>query len=292
MPALVGHEPITDEALVLKTWDFGEADRLSTLLTPHHGLIKVLVKGAKKPKSKLAAATAVLTQARLSWVPPKSHALGWGKLTQVSSQQGFEALRQEGTLLSVAQTAIGWLLLMEGANPDDYEALYHGLLEILNRLNAVAQSYLEKPTPQTLDSACWQGLLLLLNYGWGHWQRWGQVPSLTGCVRSGEVMCNNKAVQAFSVHEGGLVTVGERSGTVPVSSKTLLWLEAALTTSNAKSTHPDWDTGLRALRFMRYYSEQLAERPLKAADWLLESLNWVANQSVTDTGLQAPVTVN
>lgn len=38
-------------AIILKRRDFGEADRLLTILTPHHGKLDVIAKGARKPTS-------------------------------------------------------------------------------------------------------------------------------------------------------------------------------------------------------------------------------------------------
>jgi DNA repair protein RecO (recombination protein O) len=45
---------ITTPALVLKAIDFQESSRIVTLLTPEHGKIAVMVRGARKPKSKFA----------------------------------------------------------------------------------------------------------------------------------------------------------------------------------------------------------------------------------------------
>jgi DNA repair protein RecO (recombination protein O) len=42
------------QAIVLKRQDFSEADRLATILTPDLGKVKAIVKGARKPLSKLA----------------------------------------------------------------------------------------------------------------------------------------------------------------------------------------------------------------------------------------------
>ncbi len=39
------------EAIILKRRDFGEADRLLTIITPGHGKIDVIAKGARKPTS-------------------------------------------------------------------------------------------------------------------------------------------------------------------------------------------------------------------------------------------------
>lgn len=45
----------SSEAIVLRRTDFGEADRIVTLLTPELGRIGALAKGVRKPASKLAA---------------------------------------------------------------------------------------------------------------------------------------------------------------------------------------------------------------------------------------------
>ena len=41
------------EAVVLRARDLGEADRLLILLTPAWGKVRAVVRGARKPKSKL-----------------------------------------------------------------------------------------------------------------------------------------------------------------------------------------------------------------------------------------------
>src|SRR5579859_2809673 len=42
------------EAIVLKTLDLGEADRILTLLTRHFGKVKAVAKGIRRPTSRLA----------------------------------------------------------------------------------------------------------------------------------------------------------------------------------------------------------------------------------------------
>lgn len=42
------------EAIVLRRTNYGEADRILTLLTPDHGMVGAIAKGVRKPKSKLA----------------------------------------------------------------------------------------------------------------------------------------------------------------------------------------------------------------------------------------------
>ena len=51
----------TTEGLVIKEMKIGESDRLVTLFTREHGIIKAFASGAKNIKSKKAAATSMLT---------------------------------------------------------------------------------------------------------------------------------------------------------------------------------------------------------------------------------------
>lgn len=48
-------------AIVLKRTDYGEADRIITLLTPNHGKFSTLAKGVRKIKSKLAGGVELFT---------------------------------------------------------------------------------------------------------------------------------------------------------------------------------------------------------------------------------------
>ena len=44
---------IQTEAIVLKSFDFGDADRIFTILTSNNGIIRVVAKGVRKPKSRM-----------------------------------------------------------------------------------------------------------------------------------------------------------------------------------------------------------------------------------------------
>src|SRR5215469_4585118 len=47
-------QSIRTEAIILRRTNYGEADRILNLLTPHDGKISAIAKGVRKPKSKLA----------------------------------------------------------------------------------------------------------------------------------------------------------------------------------------------------------------------------------------------
>ncbi len=54
-----------DEGVVLRRVDYGEADRVLTVLTRHHGKVGVLARGVRKSGSRLAAHTDLFTRSTL-----------------------------------------------------------------------------------------------------------------------------------------------------------------------------------------------------------------------------------
>ena len=59
----MGSRTYRAEAIVLKTLDLGEADRILTLLTRHFGKVKVVAKGIRRPTSRLAGYAEPLSHA-------------------------------------------------------------------------------------------------------------------------------------------------------------------------------------------------------------------------------------
>lgn len=53
------------DAVVLSRLDFGEADRILAVYTPHHGKVRVIAKGARKPTSRLLPHLEYFTRTRL-----------------------------------------------------------------------------------------------------------------------------------------------------------------------------------------------------------------------------------
>lgn len=59
-------QPIVTEAIVLSRIDYQEADRILTVLTPQHGKVRVIAKGARRQKSKLAGGIELFSLCNLS----------------------------------------------------------------------------------------------------------------------------------------------------------------------------------------------------------------------------------
>ena len=86
---------------MLKTIDFGETDRILTLLTRHFGKVSVVAKGIRKPTSRLAGHAEPLTHA--------TYQLARGRnldvLTGAESRSLFRALRED-----LQGIAAGWYI--------------------------------------------------------------------------------------------------------------------------------------------------------------------------------------
>lgn len=78
-------------ALVLKRSNFGEADRLLTLLTPHHGKFNVVAKGARKPASRKTGHVELFT--RIDALVARGRSIDI--LTQAEMTAPYLGLREE-----------------------------------------------------------------------------------------------------------------------------------------------------------------------------------------------------
>lgn len=64
-------KPIRTKAIVLRRTNYGEADRILQLLTPEHGKVSVIAKGARREKSKLAGGIELFAVCDITFLPGK-----------------------------------------------------------------------------------------------------------------------------------------------------------------------------------------------------------------------------
>ncbi|MGO0060531.1 DNA repair protein RecO [Brevibacillus fluminis] len=88
------------EGIVIRTVDYGEAGKVLTLFTREHGKVGVMARGAKKPRSRLAAVSQPFTY---GYFLVKTGGFGMADLTQGEIVESFADLRQD--LLLTAYTA-------------------------------------------------------------------------------------------------------------------------------------------------------------------------------------------
>ena len=80
-----------DEAVVLRTHKLGEADRIITLLTRHHGRVRAVAKGVRRTSSKFGARLEPFSHVDLQFAEGRT-------LDVVSTYTPFQKLRKLGGL--------------------------------------------------------------------------------------------------------------------------------------------------------------------------------------------------
>lgn len=88
---------VQTEAIALKVYDFGDADRIFVFLTPNHGLIKVVAKGIRKPKSKMGGHIDVLSKIN-AYI---SIGENLSNLSQVEIIENYNLIKPDLSLISI-----------------------------------------------------------------------------------------------------------------------------------------------------------------------------------------------
>lgn len=190
-----------DDGVVLRTWRFGEADRIVVLLTAEHGKVRAVAKGVRKTRSKFGG--------RLE---PTNHITvqlhrGRGELdvvTQVETIDQFEGLRLDAERFVEASTlleVVDWV----APDRDPDERRYRMLLGALRTLD-------ERPAALVVPAF----LLKLLAHE-------GFAPQLDTCVSCG----SEGPLVALDPGQGGVLCSGCRRGRA-ISSSALAVMRAVL----------------------------------------------------------------
>jgi DNA repair protein RecO (recombination protein O) len=177
----MGSRTYRAEAIVLKTLDLGEADRILTLLTRHFGKVKVIAKGIRRPTSRLAG-----------YAEPLSHGtyqLARGReldvLTGAESRSMYRALRED-----LDRIAAGWYI----AEIADRSTAERSPVAPVFDLVETALRHLEAGHPPTLVCRWWDLHLL---------DRTGFRPELGSCARCEGALY--EGTNAWSPYDGGAV---------------------------------------------------------------------------------------
>lgn len=118
----------------LKAMPMGETDRLVTVLTKEHGLIRAIAPGARKHKSRLGGRSGMFVVNDLLFAKGKS----LDKLIQAETLQSFPGLSKNLAKLTTSQY-LAELALAQALSDQPQEELYTLLLEHLGRIEAAAK---------------------------------------------------------------------------------------------------------------------------------------------------------
>jgi DNA repair protein RecO len=121
-------------AIVLTRTNFGEADRIITVITPDHGKLRLMAKGVRKSTSKLAGGIELFSISELSFIPGKGDI---GTLVSTRLQKNFGNIVKH-----IDRTMLGYELIKrfnkatEDAAESEYFDLLAATLEALNNPDA------------------------------------------------------------------------------------------------------------------------------------------------------------
>lgn len=244
------------EAVVVRASDFGEADRLVTLLTPFAGLIRAVARGARKPKSRLGGNVDLLQHIRASVSEGRSlHNIS--QVQSLTSLRGLHAgLEKMSTGLYIAEVSERFSV-EGGPNP----TLFHHLLGMLQTLDS--------GSVHPLLSSWFDVQVLRIN---------GFLPAIIECVDCGAKL--QPANHVFSPARGGLVCpdcrASENDVLLPASLNTIKLLRH-MVRSEWESVRPI-DCGEDELRqvgrVLKEHMQFVLDRHLRTSAFMDEVTRW------------------
>ena len=225
-----------DEAIVLRTYELGEADRIITLLTRHHGKVRSVAKGIRRSKSRFGARLepASLVDVQLYRGRTFDH------VTEVATLNPYarDLMRDYATY----SVACAMLEVADRLTPLEKEAAEDQFLLLLGAINALVR---HRHEPRLIFGS--YALRALATAGWAL--------SLYECAQ-----CGNEHPIAFDVSSGGMLCANcaPRSATHPLAH-TVTLMGALLS--------GDWATAETAPEMARHQAEGLINAYVQ---WQLE----------------------
>ncbi len=179
--------------IILKGMPFGEADRLVTLLSPEYGLIRAIVPGARKQKSRLRGRSELFVVNQLLIAKGRS----LDKIIQAETIESYPGLSKELGKLAAAQY-LGEIVLSLALDAQPQPELYELLNEHLRRLEKMS-------TAESLYAYLAQAVFHLLAIA-------GIGPQVHRCCLTQEDLTPNfndpNWCVGFSFDAGGLINLG------------------------------------------------------------------------------------
>jgi DNA repair protein RecO (recombination protein O) len=181
----------TDEGIVLRRVNYGEADRILTVLTRGHGKVGVIARGVRKAGSRMAAQTDLFERSRMQLAEGRGELL---VLTQAQRASGPPAGLATDARRSACAAVVAELTdrVLEGHHPDG--AVFVLVAESLDELG--------DPERDPRRALVWFARQMI--------DRLGYAPELQRCVSCSRPLAEEPAV--FSAAGGGLLCPDCRRG--------------------------------------------------------------------------------
>lgn len=238
------------EAIALKRMDFGEADRLITVVTPQLGKLRLLAKGVRRPTSRMSGHLELFAHAHLMVARGRNLDIA----TQASTIEPFREVREDLIRASFAYY-LGELIDLFLQDADAHPAVFALFRDALSALALAV-------VPADLVLRHFE-LHLLGSTGFG--------PQLTSCL-----ICRSDIQpeeNLYSATMGGIVCPRCRHQAVAASPididslKTLRYLQRTPSTHSLRVRPPE-AIGRTVEGVLRRQVESVLERRLRAPDFV------------------------
>ena len=256
----------TAEVICLRAYDFGEADRILHLYSPEHGRISAIVKGAKKPKSKLAGACEPLNISEVMLTKGKNLDV----LCQYQPRETFTGVRSDLFKLAYGQLFAELVNLI--ATEMDSQQIFRDLKQALQLLDTAKESEVA-PIGLEFQLAMLEGA--------------GFHPVLNRCIFTDTVLDSTAVYYCFSSQFGGVTTPAEkRKHLIQTGGEGEQWVNISTTSLRVLNNphHPDWEPNAiyKAQKFLQYYFKQVFEKPIHAYDLIFNLMEMVMPETTLE----------
>ena len=241
---------VRTDGIVLRHVNFGENDRILTILSPTLGLVTVSARGCRKATSRMLSASELFTAGEYLLYEKE----GRFTLSSFSLQENFYPLRNDFTRLSHGAY---WLALCEATvQPgEDCARLFKMLL-----LSLAVLTYGELPERPLTAVFLMQFSALA-----------GFEPCLDVCARCGKPL---EAPMRYDAEHGGACCAKCAPAGYALAPQVLSWLREAqqkgafVLAGKRALPEGDEETAERAFRLMRAHVERRVEKAIAAAKFL------------------------
>jgi DNA repair protein RecO (recombination protein O) len=252
---------ITDNAVVIRRWDFSETSQTVSLFTREHGIIRGLAKGSKRAKASFSGGLDLLNEGEIVAIvkPGRDLATLTAWHLRLPHRVLHENLHANRLALYMADL-IHHMLIDHDPHAGVFDALSAALALI--------------------DDDASRAEIALLRLQWVVLSEAGYRPELQRDARSGEALSDERATMFFSSHAGGVVQVvaqteasdglSERPGVWRVRAETIALLRDLADSRNISSAMPE--TLRRANRLLAAHAREIIGSEPHAMRWAFPDL--------------------
>jgi DNA repair protein RecO (recombination protein O) len=245
---------ITDQAIVIRRWDFSETSQTVSLFTRDHGIVRGLAKGAKREKGDFSGGLDLLTRGEVVAIVKSGRDLA--TLTAWHLQEMYRPLR-----MNLHAHRIGLYMA---------DLIHHMLID--HDPHPRMFSVLADSLQALAEQAAHQSALLTMQ--WTLLGEAGYSPQLEHDAQTGETLPTNTKTLAFSASAGGVIAPSQETGAIlphwKVRRETIALLQSLSRNESISSATPD--TLRRANRLVAVYAREVIGAEIPTLRWVFPDL--------------------